>query len=94
MPYLLIVYDIPDNRRRLLIDKILSAYGVRVNLSVFEVIPKKRSDINALYQSLIDAMDSEEDSIRIYPMDKKSIADAQELGGRRAPFVQGDAYVF
>ena len=92
--FLLIVYDIPDDRRRLAIDKILSSYGVRVNLSVFEITPKTKAHLMILKEKLLATIDMEEDSIRIYPMDKKSVAGAEELGKRRQPFVQENGYVF
>jgi CRISPR-associated protein Cas2 len=92
--YLLIVYDIPCDRRRLAIDKILSSYGVRVNLSVFEVTLKTRSHGDRLREKLLEAMKAEDDSIRIYPLDKTTVVKAEELGSRRAPFVQESGYVF
>ena len=92
--FLLVVYDIPDNRRRLAIDKILSSYGVRVNFSVFEVTAKTKTHMMILREKLLTTIDIEEDSVRIYPMDKKTAAEAEELGKRRQPFVQESGYVF
>ncbi len=92
--YLLIVYDISDDKRRLMIDKILSAYGARVNLSVFEVTVKSNPQYYQLHARLLEAMKEKKDSIRIYPLDKNTVSKAEELGKRRAPFEGGSGYVF
>ena len=92
--YLLIVYDITCDKRRLAIDKALSSYGVRVNLSVFEVVLKSAVHHKNLRSRLLEIMDDEDDSIRIYPLDKITVMKAEELGRRRAPFVKESGYVF
>jgi CRISPR-associated protein Cas2 len=61
-----ISYDIPDDRRRLKIAKILMDYGHRVQYSVFE------AELNAemlgrLRDRIIAAVEPDEDSVRIYP---------------------------
>jgi CRISPR-associated protein Cas2 len=61
-----ISYDIPDDKRRLKIAKILLDYGPRVQYSVFEAqldataLDRLRSRIKAV-------VDIAEDSVRIYP---------------------------
>ena len=92
--YLLIVYDIPEDKRRLKIDKALSAYGVRVNLSVFEVTVKSEAKYKLLVDSLNTLMNMQEDSIRIYPLNKLTVLNALELGERRQPFIKESGYVF
>lgn len=92
--YLLIVYDIPCDKRRLAIDKTLSAYGVRVNFSVFEVTLKTKVHHSILRDKLLNFMDVEDDSIRIYPLDKTTVLKAEELGKRRSPFAKEGGYVF
>ena len=63
--YVLVIYDIVDNRRRTAFAKKLQGYGFRVQKSAFEaVISEKR------YQKLLldipCGIDKEEDSIRVY----------------------------
>lgn len=70
--YLLIPYDITDDKRRREVDKILSHYGKRVNYSVFEVELKENK-----YKKLIDLLenstDKKHDHIRIYILGKESL---------------------
>ena len=61
-----ISYDIPDDKRRLKIAKILLDYGPRVQFSVFEA----RLDAEALdrlRKRIKAVLEPAEDSIRIYP---------------------------
>jgi len=62
--FLLIPYDISDDKRRREVDKILSSYGKRVNYSVFEV------EVNASkFRKLVKALEAitiEQDHVRIY----------------------------
>lgn len=63
--YVLIIYDICDNRRRTAFAKKMNGYGFRVQKSAFEaLIPTN------LYRKLLDEIprliDAAEDSVRIY----------------------------
>jgi len=66
--FLLIPYDISDDKRRREVDKILSSYGKRVNYSVFEV------EVNASkFRKLVKALEAvtiEQDHVRIYRLTK------------------------
>jgi CRISPR-associated endonuclease Cas2 len=62
--YVLIIYDIPDNRKRTRLAKLLSGYGFRIQKSAFEAIltkPKYTKMLQALKKLVND-----EDNIRIY----------------------------
>jgi CRISPR-associated protein Cas2 len=62
--YVLIIYDISDNKKRTRLAKLLNGYGFRIQKSAFEAIlakPKYAKMLQAL-EKLID----EEDDIRIY----------------------------
>ena len=62
--YVLIIYDIVDDRKRLKLSKFLQGYGFRIQKSAFEAMLSPR-----LYRELkskIAAYASEEDSIRVY----------------------------
>lgn len=62
--FVLIIYDIIDNKKRLRLSKLLLGYGFRIQKSAFEaVIPKKK--YNELLERL-PAYTSTEDSIRVY----------------------------
>lgn len=62
--YVLIIYDIADNKKRLNLAKFLQGYGFRVQKSSFEAKMSKRK-----YQQMIKKIGGfaeEEDSIRVY----------------------------
>ena len=70
--HLLIPYDIADDKRRRVVEKILSSHGKRVNYSVFEV-----ETTQAKYRKIIKALeentDKKHDHIRIYVLGKESL---------------------
>ena len=55
--FVLIIYDIVDNRKRVKLAKLLSGYGKRVQKSAFEEIPRY--------------IDKTEDNVRIYKITGK-----------------------
>ena len=63
--YVLVIYDIVDNRRRTAFAKKLQGYGFRVQKSAFEAMISEN-----LYQKLLldipRGIDKEEDSVRVY----------------------------
>ncbi len=61
-----VAYDIPDDGRRRRVAAILDDYGDRVQGSVFEVIAAK-DDLERVRTRLAQAVDPEEDSVRLYP---------------------------
>lgn len=66
--FILISYDIPDNKRRLKIaNTLLDFGGERVQYSVFECHITERN-LGRLQTRLGKVMDKEEDSIRFYPL--------------------------
>ena len=63
--YILIIYDIVDNKRRIRFAKKMSGYGFRVQKSAFEaMIPEN------LYRDLLREIpmliDAQEDNVRVY----------------------------
>lgn len=63
--YVLIIYDIVDNKRRYTFAKTMNAYGFRVQKSAFEAMISDK-----LYRKLLEIVpriiDKKEDSVRIY----------------------------
>ena len=62
--FVLIIYDIKDNKKRLKLSKLLLGYGFRIQKSAFEAMITKRK-----YKELLErlpAYTSSEDSIRVY----------------------------
>jgi CRISPR-associated protein Cas2 len=66
--FVVISYDVPDNRRRLKIANLLLDFGgERVQRSVFECYITPRN-LERLYQRLDKIVDEEADSIRFYTL--------------------------
>lgn len=65
--YVLIIYDIVSNKRRVAFAKRMSGYGFRVQKSAFEAMISEK-----LYQQLLDEIprqiNPKEDSVRIYKL--------------------------
>ena len=62
--FVLIIYDIVDNKKRIKLSKMLLGYGFRIQKSAFEAIIPKRK-----YKELLErlpAYTSADDSIRVY----------------------------
>jgi CRISPR-associated protein Cas2 len=65
--FVVVSYDIADDKRRTRVAKALEGYGTRVQYSVFEVnLPPAR--IDELRQELAAIMDAQADSIRYYAL--------------------------
>lgn len=90
--YLLVVYDISCDKRRLLVDKTLSTYGNRVNYSVFEVEVSKAKFKN-LVAALEEASDSKEDHIRLYVLNKESLSKSFVLHSHEEIFDYESLYI-
>jgi CRISPR-associated protein Cas2 len=60
-----ISYDIPDDRRRSRVCKLLKDYGERVQYSVFECV-LRREDLERLRERLKPLLSPEEDDVRFY----------------------------
>jgi CRISPR-associated protein Cas2 len=65
MTFYVISYDIPDDKRRLKVARMLEAHGERVQYSVFECLLKEK-DFKTLRRQLQKLVSEKEDSVRIY----------------------------
>lgn len=90
--FLLVTYDISDDKRRAKIEKELSSYGVRVNFSVFELGISK-AELLMLEDRLRTFMKPKEDSVRLYFIDKASLHKSKDLGSRANPYILESGYV-
>ena len=63
--FYVISYDIPDNRRRSQLAKVLKGFGTRVQYSVFEA-HLNRTQYEELKRAVTRVIDSSEDSVRYY----------------------------
>ncbi|MBK3332638.1 CRISPR-associated endonuclease Cas2 [Persephonella atlantica] len=65
----IICYDISDDKKRNKVSKLLKAYGIRTQLSLFEVEADKETIINLLNE--VEKEIDEIDKFFIYPVDNE-----------------------
>jgi CRISPR-associated protein Cas2 len=78
----LVAYDITDDKRREDVATVLSGFGPRVQLSVFECDTRSRTEIVELRARLRTLIDPVEDQVRLYPLDETAIRSTIILGAR------------
>lgn len=78
----LIAYDIADDQRREDVATLLSGYGPRVQLSVFECELPNSRDAAKLRGKLRELIDPVEDQVRIYSLDQVAARNRVVLGAR------------
>ncbi|QUS62535.1 CRISPR-associated endonuclease Cas2 (plasmid) [Synechocystis sp. PCC 7339] len=79
MLFYVITYDIPDDRRRKKVADLLEGYGQRVQYSVFECTLSK-SKLQELQNRLRKIYQSEEDSLRFYPLSRHTLTQVDVWG--------------
>jgi len=77
-----ITYDIADDRRREDVATLLSGYGPRVQLSVFECDLRNRREAASLQSKLRELIDPVEDQVRLYPLDDRTARAVTVIGAR------------
>ena len=65
--FVVVSYDVMDDKRRLKVSRKLEDYGRRVQYSVFECI-LERDRIKRLIETINKLIDKQEDSVRIYQL--------------------------
>ncbi|MDV2992014.1 MAG: CRISPR-associated endonuclease Cas2 2 [Chroococcidiopsis sp. SAG 2025] len=80
MLFYVIVYDIPDDKRRKKVSDLLEGYGKRVQYSVFECI-LTQVKYAELRQRLKKRVKLAEDSVRFYPISKHTLTQVETWGG-------------
>lgn len=77
-----VTYDIADDRRREDVATLLSGYGPRVQLSVFECEFRTQREAGGLQGKLRDLTDPVEDQVRLYPLDDRAARRVTVIGAR------------
>ncbi|MBU0699477.1 MAG: CRISPR-associated endonuclease Cas2 [Proteobacteria bacterium] len=85
--FYLVCFDIVDDRVRYRAVKILKAYGVRVQKSVFECPALKEAQFLKMQQCLEDCIDNTQDSVRYYFLCKQCLSKMEYSGIGEAPEV-------
>jgi CRISPR-associated protein Cas2 len=74
-----VVYDIPDDRRRTKLATFLEGYGERVQLSVFECF-LSLDEMRVMYQKLRRRVKPKEDNIRLYWISEEAVTRVLTIG--------------
>lgn len=85
----IVSYDIPKDKRRSKIAKILESFGRRVQYSVFECEIDVEK-LNRLHKQLLRVIHPEEDDVRIYPLNRADLQRVRLLG--RAKLARAERY--
>lgn len=80
MLFYLITYDIPCDKRRRKVAKLLEGYGQRVQYSVFECVLVDRK-YQELKERLKRRIELPEDSVRFYPLSSHTRSNIEAWGG-------------
>ena len=75
-----IAYDIPDDKRRTKIHKILLGYGKWTQYSLFECF-LTRKQLVLLRSKLAEHLVAKEDSVRFYPLCSNCVSRVETVGG-------------
>jgi CRISPR-associated protein Cas2 len=90
--FYLVCYDIVSDRRRNKVSKLLEAYGLRVQKSVFEcVLDDKQQEF--LQKRLLQLLNKREDQIRFYPLSASCRSKVAILGIQPAIAVDDTAFI-
>src|SRR5579884_3247191 len=75
-----VAYDIPDDKRRTKVHKILLGYGTWTQYSLFECF-LTRKQLVLLYAKLEKHLEPREDSVRFYPLCASCVSKVETVGG-------------
>lgn len=88
--WVVVAYDIPDDKRRTKVMKTLAGYGARIQYSVFEC-DLRPADLEELKRRLRALVNPDTDDIRIYPLCESCLRKVTTLGQarlhRHAPYI-------
>jgi CRISPR-associated protein Cas2 len=79
----IICYDVSDDKKRNKLSKLLKAFGIRTQYSVFEVEAEKEVILKILEEAE-DILD-EIDKIFAYPIDDKNVKKIKRMGAATKP---------
>ena len=89
-----IIYDISDDKRRLLVSNLLEGYGKRVNRSVFECLISSPVKLKKLKIGMQNIVDKKTDSVRVYTVCLSCIEKSEGLCDEPNPFEKDAIYFF
>lgn len=74
-----VAYDVPNDRRRTKLYKVLSGFGTRTQYSLFECFLTPRQLVQ-LRERVYRLIDDSEDSLRIYPLCEACLKRVESIG--------------
>jgi CRISPR-associated protein Cas2 len=77
--FYVVIYDIPDNKRRSKVHDLLEGYGTWVQYSAFECV-LGAAKFDELRGRLRQKLNLEEDSIRFYPVSRHTLGQVEVWG--------------
>jgi CRISPR-associated protein Cas2 len=77
-----VAYDICEDQRREDVARLLSGYGPRVQLSVFECQVGSTAELRVLRAALRELIDVLTDQVRIYPTSAATFGERAIIGAR------------
>ena len=86
-----VVYDIPDNKRRTKLSNFLEGYGRRIQYSVFECF-LDLNEMQQLCQAIAKKVNTEEDNVRFYWLTPEAVSRTLTIGSE-LPEKPPDYYV-
>ncbi|TME07710.1 MAG: CRISPR-associated endonuclease Cas2 [Chloroflexi bacterium] len=75
-----IAYDIPDDKRRTKVHKLLSGFGKWTQFSLFECFLTKK-ELVLLRSKLAEHLEAAQDSVRFYPLCANCLEKVETVGG-------------
>lgn len=75
-----IAYDIPDDKRRTRVHKLLSGFGRWTQYSLFECFLTKK-ELVLLRSKLAEHLEAAQDSVRFYPLCASCLGKVETVGG-------------
>ena len=75
-----VAYDIPDDRRRTKVHKILLGFGKWTQYSLFECF-LTRKQLVLLRSKLAEHLEARQDSVRFYPLCAECLGKVETVGG-------------
>lgn len=75
-----IAYDIPDDKRRTKVHKLLSGFGKWTQYSLFECFLTKK-ELVLLRSKLAEHLEAVQDSVRFYPLCANCLEKVETVGG-------------
>ncbi|MGB7983287.1 MAG: CRISPR-associated endonuclease Cas2 [Candidatus Nanopelagicales bacterium] len=77
-----VAYDVADDDRRERLSLMLTGYGPRVQMSVFEVEVSTKTGLRELKKRIREVVDRQEDQVRIYPIASQDVGAITIIGAR------------